>query len=305
VEAGGEQEVPLEQGPSFREEREQGRIVEHAAPLSRAARRTAAFAAEHYTVRVTPLSAVVITKDEEGMLAPCLESLSFCDELLVVDSGSTDRTREIAATAGARVLVNVPWPGFAAQRNFGFDAARHDWILFADADERVTPELRDEVRALARCGFSAAGYRMPRVAFYLGRWIRATDWYPDWKLRLFDRRRGRCREALVHESVSVRGAVGRLRGELLHYPYRDVADHVRTIDEYTTLWSHEAHAAGRRAYAPELLLAPAWALLRNYLLRGGVRLGRAGWTISVLNSYYTFLKIAKLIERQAPARPSP
>lgn len=255
-------------------------------------------------MRVTPVSAVVITKDEQERLPACLEGLSFCDERLVVDSGSSDRTRDIAAAAGARVLVNVPWPGFAAQRNFGFTAARHDWILSLDADERVTPELRDEIRALATRGFGAAGYRIPRVAFYLGRWIRATDWYPDWQLRLFDRRRGRCREALVHESVFVDGPVERLRGELLHYPYRDIAEHLRTIDEYTALWARQAHQAGRRARSAELLLAPAWALLRNYVLRGGVRLGWAGFTISVLNSYYTFLKIAKLKESQASA-PTP
>lgn len=253
---------------------------------------------------MTPLSAVVIAKDEEERLPECLESLSFCDELLVVDAGSGDRTREVAAAAGSRVVVNVPWPGFAAQRNFGFAAARHDWILFLDADERVTPALRDEIQALAAGGFSAAGYRVPRVAHYLGRWIRGTDWYPDWKLRLFDRRRGRCHEALVHESVTVDGPVLRLRGELLHFPYRDVADHLRTIDEYTTLWSRQALASGQHAGLAELVGAPAWAFLRNYLVRGGILLGRTGFTVSALNSYYTFLKFAKLLElrdgRRAP-----
>ena len=251
-----------------------------------------------YTLAVTSLSAVVITKNEESRIEECLRSLSFCDEILVIDSGSSDRTCERAAESGARVIVNVPWPGFAAQRNFGFDAATHDWILFLDADEVVTPELRREIRRLAANGFTKAGYRTPRVAHYLGRWIRATDWYPDRKLRLFDRRRGRCRPALVHEVVTVEGSVGRLRGELLHFPYRDISDHLRTIDEYTTLWSRQALESGRRVWPLELCVAPAWAFLRNYLLRRGLLLGRVGLEISLLNSYYTFLKLAKLIERR-------
>jgi len=254
---------------------------------------------------VTPLTALIIAKDEELRLPACLESISFCDEVLVVDSGSTDKTRELAAAAGARVLLRAPWPGFAAQRNLGFDEARHDWVLFLDADERISPALREEVQALRARGFDKAGYRVPRVAHYLGRWVRGTDWYPDWQLRLFDRRLGRCPQALVHESVRVEGAVGRLRGELLHLPYRDIADHVRTIDDYTTLWSRQAFESGRRTSVSEMLLGPAFALLRNYILRGGLLYGRAGLTISVLNSYYTFLKFAKLLERQAAGLPPP
>lgn len=260
---------------------------------------------------MTPLTAMIITKDEEQRLPACLESVSFCDDVLVVDAGSTDATRAIAEAAGARVIVNAPWPGFAAQRNFGFEAARHDWVLFLDADERVSPELREEILALRAGGMRQDGYRVARVAHYLGRWVRATDWYPDWQLRLFDRRKGRCGDALVHESVRVRGSVGSLRGELLHLPYRDIADHLRTIDEYTTLWSQQAFDSGRRTSTAELLLTPAFALFRNYVLRSGMLLGRTGLTISLLNSYYTFLKFAKLRERQdghramADARPSP
>jgi glycosyltransferase involved in cell wall biosynthesis len=247
---------------------------------------------------VTPLTGLIIAKDEEQHLPDCLESVAFCDEVLVIDSGSTDRTRELAAAAGARVLLRAPWPGFAAQRNKGFEEARHDWVLFLDADERISPALRAEVQALRARGFDKAGYRVPRVAHYLGRWVRGTDWYPDWQLRLFDRRRGRCPQALVHESVHVDGSVGRLRGELQHLPYSDVADHVRTIDDYTTLWSQQAFESGRRTSVAELVLLPAFALLRNYVLRGGLLYGRAGLTISILNSYYTFLKFAKLLERQ-------
>ena len=243
---------------------------------------------------MTPLSAVIIAQDEEENLGAALESVGFCDEVLVVDSGSRDRTREVAAAAGARVVVHEPWPGFVAQRNFATGAARHDWVLAIDADERVGPELRTEIEALRLRGPAHPGYRMPRVAIYLGREIRATDWYPDPQLRLFDRRRGRWQGAFVHESVSVDGTVGRLRGELMHRPYRDVSAHLRKIDAYTTLWARQSLEAGRRAGAFELVGSPAWAFLRNYLLRGGCFLGTAGFAVSGLNAYYTFVKLLKL-----------
>jgi glycosyltransferase involved in cell wall biosynthesis len=252
-----------------------------------------------YTAQVvewTPLSAVVITQDEEARLPAALESVGFCDEVVVVDSGSTDRTREIAKAAGARVLVNSPWPGFVAQRNVAVEAARHDWVLALDADERVTPALREEIRALRARGFDRAGYRIPRAAFYLGRWIRATDWYPDPQIRLFDRTRGRWEGALVHESVSVRGPVGRLRSDLEHYPYEDISHHLRKIDRYTELWAVQAFAAGRRTGVLEMVGSCAWAFLRNYVWKHGFTLGSAGVTVSTLNAYYTYVKLAKLQE---------
>jgi glycosyltransferase involved in cell wall biosynthesis len=250
---------------------------------------------------VPEVSAVIIAKDEEERLPDALASVAFCDEVLVVDAGSTDRTRELAEAAGARVVVNEPWPGYVAQRNFASDQARHDWILAVDADERVTPELRDEIRALAASGFAHAGYRIPRAAHYLGRFIRATDWYPDPQLRLWDRRRGRWQGALVHESVKVEGSVGRLRGDLLHYTYRDVSHHMQTIDRYTTLWADQAYAEGKRAGALTAAFTCGWAFFRNYVLRRGFLRGGAGFTVSTLNAYYTFAKIAKLAERARSA----
>ena len=170
-----------------------------------------------YTAAVPPLSAVLITCDEERNLPDALASVAFCDDVVVLDGGSRDRTRELAAAAGARVQTSEPWPGFVEQRNRAVAAARHDWVLAIDADERVTPELRDEIRAEAAKGFAHAGYRIPRLAFYLGRWIRGTDWWPDPQLRLFDRRRGRWQGGLIHESVRVdghRGAAARAHGAL-------------------------------------------------------------------------------------------
>jgi glycosyltransferase involved in cell wall biosynthesis len=245
---------------------------------------------------MVPLSAVLITRNEEDMVGDAIDSVRFCDEIVVVDSGSHDRTEFVARERGARVLLNAPWPGFVVQRNVAVDAARHDWVLALDADERITEALRDEIQELRQRGFGMAGYRIPRVAFYLGRWIRGTDWWPDPQVRLFDRRRARWEGELVHESVRVRGSLGRLRSAMAHYPYRDMSDHLRKIDRYTTLWAQQKHAAGRRARLIDLLVAPNWAFFRNYVLKRGFLLGRAGLTVSALNAFYTYAKHAKLDE---------
>ena len=254
-----------------------------------------------YTAPVTPVSAVLITLDEEDRLLPALRSVAFCDDVVVVDAGSSDRTREIAEAEGARVIVRTPWPGFTEQRNVATAAARHDWVLAVDADERVTTALRAEIETLRTRGLAHAAYRIPRVSFYLGQWIRATDWYPDPQVRLFDRRRARWEGGLVHESVRVDGSVGALRGELEHFSYRDVADHMATIDRYTSLWSRQAFAEGRRAGPFDAGVASTWAFVRNYLLRRGALLGEVGLTVSTLNAYYTYAKLVKLRELQRGA----
>jgi hypothetical protein len=182
---------------------------------------------------VPKLTVTVITRNESANLAPALESVSWAEETLVVDSRSTDDTAEIARRHGARVLVR-DWPGYSAQKNFAASEAAHDWILSIDADERVTPELAAEIQHLLSGEPAERGYRIPRVSFYLGRWIRSTDWYPDYQLRLYDRRVSSW-AGLVHEGVEVRGPVGRLRADLQHVPYRDMAHHLQTIDRYTTL----------------------------------------------------------------------
>ena len=243
---------------------------------------------------MVPLSAVLIAQNEEKTIVQALESVSFCDEIVLVDSGSSDRTRELAAQAGARVIVNAPWPGFVAQRDLAVRAARHDWVLALDADERVGAALRAEIEALRLRGCDAAGYRMPRVAFYLGRSIRGTDWYPDWQVRLFDRTRAAWQGDLVHESVVVRGPVGRLRGELEHQPYVDISDHLRKIDSYTTLWARQAHGAGRSSHLLDVCAGAGWAFFRNYVLKRGFLLGRKGLVLALLAAHYVRLKYIKL-----------
>jgi glycosyltransferase involved in cell wall biosynthesis len=246
---------------------------------------------------VTKLTVTVITHNEGSHIASALESVSWADEIVVVDSGSTDETVAIARRYTA-LVEQREWAGYGAQKNHAADRASNDWILSVDADERVTPQLADEIRALMRDGLHAQGYRIARVSHYLGRWIRSTDWYPDYHVRLYDRRTARWSERKVHESVELQGRVERLRGELLHYPYRDMSHHLAKIDQYTTLVAEQWAAEGRRSSALHAFIYPRLAFLRNYILRGGFRDGRAGLIISLLNSFYVFLKYAKLFEMQ-------
>ncbi len=244
---------------------------------------------------MTDLAACVIAMDEEDRLVACLESLAFCDEIVVVDSHSTDRTREVAAEHGARVIER-DWPGFGAQKAFAVASAGCDWVLCLDADERVSDELRREIEALRAAGFPGhAAWRMPRCSRYLGRWIRHGTWYPDLQLRLFDRRRGAWAERAVHEEVEVQGSVGRLSGDLLHEPYRNLSEHLATIDRYTTLAAKAAHERGRRARIANLLVNPAWRFWRFYLLRAGFLEGWRGLVLAFLAAHYVRLKYAKLM----------
>ena len=240
------------------------------------------------------LTVTVITRNEAANILAALDSVSWADELVVVDSQSTDETVALARQRTGRVFVRE-WPGYSAQKNFAAEQASHDWILSLDADERATPALAAEVRTLLDREPAACGYDMPRVSFYLGKWIRTTDWYPDRQLRLYDRRAGRW-AGQVHEGVDVRGAVERLRGELQHFPYRDISHHLQTIDRYTTLAAQQLQARGRTVGVAGLATRPAGAFLRNYLARGGWRDGSVGLVVSILNSYYVFLKFAKLWE---------
>jgi glycosyltransferase involved in cell wall biosynthesis len=246
---------------------------------------------------VPRLTVTIITKDESAHIAEALKSVAWADEIVVVDSESSDDTAAIAREYTDRVIVR-PWPGYTAQKNYAASIASYDWILSVDADERVTPALATEITALLETAPSRPGYRIPRVTWHLQRWIRSTDWYPDYQLRLYDRRAGEWTGRYVHESVTVRGVAGQLKGELQHFAFSDIADHLETIDRYTTYAAREMHESGRRAGLWQLAFHPPLAFLRNYGLRGGMREGLAGLIVSVMNSYYVFLKFAKLWELQ-------
>jgi glycosyltransferase involved in cell wall biosynthesis len=252
------------------------------------------FLGPRYTPRVPKLTVTVITRNESANIVAALESVSWADEVVVVDSHSTDDTVALARQRTGRVFVR-DWPGYSAQKNFAAEQASHDWVLSLDADERVSPALADEILTVLGGEPAARGYRIPRVSFYLGRWIRSTDWYPDAQLRLYDRRVSAWSGA-VHEGVVVNGSVGRLRSDLQHFPYRDIAQHLQTIDRYTTLAAQQMRERGRTVSVVGLAARPLGAFLRNYLARAGWRDGSVGFVVSVLNSYYVFLKFAKLWE---------
>jgi glycosyltransferase involved in cell wall biosynthesis len=246
---------------------------------------------------VPKLSVTVIARNEAVQIGAALESVAWADEIVVVDSESTDGTVAIAKRYTDRVIVR-PWPGYSAQKNHAASLARHEWILSLDADERVTPELGAEIRALLSSTPASPAYCIPRVTWHLGRWIRSTDWYPDHQARLYDRASAHWKGEYVHESLTVNGTIGALKGELQHFPYRDIADHLETIDRYTTFAARQMRGEGRRSGLLQLAGHPPLAFLRNYIVRGGFRDGVAGFIISTMNAYYVFLKFAKLRELQ-------
>jgi glycosyltransferase involved in cell wall biosynthesis len=251
-----------------------------------------------------PVTACIITCDEEDNLPDCLASLEgLCAEIVVVDSGSTDRTVDLARRAGARV-IETDWPGHVAQKTRAVEAAETDWVLCLDADERLSPELRAEIETVLGGDPVAAAYSFPRLTRYLGRWIRHGGWYPDRKVRLFDRRRGRWGGVDPHDHVEVDGPVVKLRGDLHHHTYRDLSDHLRFIDRYTTIAAKEKRAAGERFRLHRLVLRPVGKVLRMYLLRVGFLDGLAGLVVAVLGGTYVFLKYAKLweLERREKGR---
>ena len=240
------------------------------------------------------LSACVIAKDEADRIGECLSSLAFCDEILVVDAHSKDDTRTIAEAHRARVIER-DWPGHVAQKEFAIRAARHDWVLCVDADERISFELASEIQRLREAGFPGPpGWRLPRLSSYFGRWIRHGTWYPDPQLRLFDRRRGRWTGRDPHDRVELDGDPGQLRGHLLHYPYRNLEDHLATIERYTTTMARGLAEEGRHARLIDLALRPTARFLRSYLLQLGFLDGWRGLLLASLSAHYVRLKYAKL-----------
>jgi glycosyltransferase involved in cell wall biosynthesis len=238
------------------------------------------------------ISATIITYNEERNLPRAIESLRCCDEILVVDSGSTDRTVELAERLGARV-IEANWRGYAGQKNYASDKASYDWILSLDADEALSEDLEAEIWQLKKNGPNYDAYTVPRLAQYLGKWILYSGWYPDRKMRLFDRRKSCWVGDYVHESVNVNGTVGELKGNLLHYTCGSLTEHLKTMDRYTTLAAEELAARKKPIGMRHLLLEPFWAFFKTYALKRGFLDGLEGLTIAYMAALYTFLKYAK------------
>jgi len=248
------------------------------------------------------ISACIIAKNEADRIGPCLASVAFCDEVLVLDSGSSDGTQELCRRAGARV-VESDWPGWVAQKNRAVALARNDWILSLDADERVDDELRRSIKTLRETRLGAAGvptaFQVTRKVHYLGRWIRHGGWYPQWRVRLFDRRRARWGGIDPHDRVESDEAPGRVSpGNLEHFTYRSMEDHLRQITLFSGEAARQMDARGRRRILLAMCLRPPWRFFHSYVLRLGCLDGQAGFVIARLGAYFTFLKYARLWERR-------
>jgi glycosyltransferase involved in cell wall biosynthesis len=247
------------------------------------------------TSRRTPISACVIAFQEEDRIGDCVRSLQFCDEVLVVDSGSTDCTPAIAAELGAKVLVHAPFPGHRQQKQWAVEQARHDWVLCLDADERVTPVLRERLVGLAQAGLGGHAYEMPRHNHYLGRAIRRGLYWPDRKVRLFDRRHARWGGTNPHDRVEVDGgAVVALAEPIEHLSYRDLRHHLRTIDSFTAIAAKELKQEGRRASWFDHLVRPPAVFVKSLVVKRGFLDGWRGLLIAALAAWYDWLKYWRL-----------
>jgi glycosyltransferase involved in cell wall biosynthesis len=250
-----------------------------------------------------PVSATVITFNEEQNIEAALQSLSWADEIVVVDSGSTDETLNICSRYTDRIF-HRDWTGYVAQKNFALERARHNWVLSLDADERVSPDLVREIAELRRDGLRHQGYRIPRLACFMGRWIRHGDWYPDYQLRLFDRRQGRWQGGRVHESVKIAQVPGILRGEIYHYTYRRLSDYLRRLEVYSTLAAADYLQRGRTSGPLKLLGNPCVTFLKTYFIKRGFLDGVPGLMVAIMGSVSVFFKYAKLYELQQESGPA-
>ena len=247
------------------------------------------------------LSVVIIARDEEDSIGDALESVKWAGEVVVVDSGSTDRTVEIARARGAKVRVTSDWPGFGAQKNRALDQATREWVLSLDADERVTPELREEIAAVVAANGPHDAYEMARLSSYCGRYMRHGGWWPDRVTRLFRRGAARFSDDLVHERVVVQGSTGRLKSHLLHRAYEDLEEVLRKTDRYSTDGARMRFAAGERGSVTRAVAHGLWAFLRTYVLRAGFLDGRHGFMLAVSNAettYYRYVKLMLLAEKR-------
>lgn len=248
-----------------------------------------------------PISVVIIAKNEAARIEGCLKSVSWADEIVVVDSGSTDSTLEVAGRHTDKIH-ELPWRGFGPQKQAAVELASHDLILNVDCDEHVTPELADEIRRIAQSQTVCAGYTVPRRTFLGNSEIRHCGWYPDRTIRLFDRTRAAFSEDLVHERVLVKGPTADCVHHLLHFSFTGFSDMLRKMNSYTDLGAEQLSASGRRANYFDITIRPLHAFIRTYLFYFGFLDGFAGYAVSVSNAVSVFAKYVKLLERQRSKR---
>ncbi|MBN2135889.1 MAG: glycosyltransferase family 2 protein [Acidobacteria bacterium] len=248
----------------------------------------------------TGITAVIITHNEEENIKPAIESISWCDSIIVVDCESDDKTVQIAEWLGAKVYTRK-WKGYVDQKNWANSQVKTEWILSLDADERVSPDLRKEIEEeLKHPAYD--GYKIPRLACFLGRNIKHCHWYPDYQLRLFRKSKAEWAGGKVHETVKVNGSIGRLKKDILHYTYKDIADQTNRLNHYSTLWAEEAFKQGRKVNLLSVILAPAATFINVYIFRLGFLEGFPGLVISRALAYYSFQKKAKLLQMRKENR---
>ncbi len=240
------------------------------------------------------LSVILITKNEEANLKDCLESVSFANEIIVVDSQSTDKTQEIAQSFGAKLEITSDWPGFGPQKNRALNLATQEWVLSIDADERVTPELKEEILAVISSKNAANCYAIPRSSWYCGRFMKHSGWYPDYVDRLFKRGTAKFSDHLVHERLLPDGPVAKLENHFLHYSFRDFSQVLKKVDAYSTASAEQAYLKGKRSSVGKAIGHGLWAFFRTYFLRRGFLDGSQGLALAISNAegtYYRYIKI--------------
>lgn len=253
------------------------------------------------------ISACIIAFNEEKNIADAIKSVSWADEILLIDSESTDETREIAGSLGAKV-IKKKWAGFAKQKQFATDIAANDWILSLDADERISEQLRNTILRLKDLSEDALadGYRISRLSFYMNRPIRHSGWYPDWQLRFFNRRKGKWKDVLVHESIEMQSGakIEKLKNDILHYSMENAAHHHRMIGErYAPLAAEQMFRRGRRTSILKIITASLITFLQTFIIKGGFLDGLPGFCIARFAAHHAFLKHLLLWEKQIKSNP--
>jgi glycosyltransferase involved in cell wall biosynthesis len=245
---------------------------------------------------LSTLSVIVITRNEERNIRECLETVRWANEIIVVDAGSTDRTVEIAKEFTSKVFSR-PWDGYGEAKNFGLSQCAREWVFWLDADERVTPELQNEIgTALASVGSNVVAFSMPRRANFLGRWIKHCDWYPGRITRIFRRSAGRFTEEKVHERLDIHGETNPLRSDLLHYTDPNLVHYYEKFNKYTSLAAEELFTHNNNFHLTKLVVNPLWVFIRMYIVRLGFLDGIPGLILCIVSANYVFTKYAKLWE---------